>query len=125
MVSDQRNQGESNEFQEAVCCDPGVARCARPVPAGTGTEHHTIQFHHDDTESTCRSDAEHHHDYTGIGISAGPDHSDYRYHYEDQAPPQGEADRHDDDHNHPAPSGAEGHHDNDDHNRAAAIDRGP
>src|ERR1035437_7657802 len=80
MVSDQRNKGESNdEIQEAICCRPGVAHRARPVPAGNGTEHHSIQHLDDDTESTSRSDAEHHqHDITGSGIgAAGPSHSEY------------------------------------------------
>src|SRR5664279_6499965 len=78
IVSAQRNKGESNEIQEAICCRPGVARCARPVPAGNGTEHLTIQFLNDDTESACRSGAKHHHhDFTGSGIgAAGPGHSE-------------------------------------------------
>src|ERR1035437_5097970 len=121
IESDQRNKGESNEIQETTCCRPGVARCARPVPAGHGTEHHSIQFLDDDTEPTSRSDAEHHHDYTGTGLSAGPDHSDYRYQHEVQAP-QGEAERHDNHHNHAAaPADAEGHLNDDDHNHAPAA----
>src|ERR1035441_10572084 len=99
IVSAQRNKGESNEIQEAICCRPGVARRARPVPAGNGTEHHSIQFLADDTQTPGRSDAKHHHDFTGSGIgAAGTGHSEYSYdRYAGR--PGGEANRQDDDHN--------------------------
>ena len=116
MVSDQRNKGESNEIPEAIGCRPGVAHRARPVPAGTGTEQHTVQHHHDDTESTRRSE-HHHHDTTGSGIgAAGPGHSEHGYDgYAGR--PGSEADRFDDDHNHASAKGNR-HHDH--HNHASA-----
>jgi hypothetical protein len=48
ILSDQRNKGESNEIQKAICCRSGVAHLARLALAGNGTEQHTIQYHGDD-----------------------------------------------------------------------------
>src|SRR5664279_44989 len=60
MVIIQRDNGESNEIQNASCCRPRSSVRAHPVVTGNGTEHHTIQ-HHNNTEPTSRADAEHHH----------------------------------------------------------------
>ena len=121
IVSVQCNKRKSNEIPKAICCRPGGAHRARPVPAGNGTEHYLIQHHDDDKESTSRSDGEHHHhDYAGSGISAAsPDHADYRYHYEVQAQ-QSKADRHDNHHYRAAGSADEGKRHDDHHNHAAA-----
>jgi hypothetical protein len=135
---------ENHDIEEAIRFRPGVARCARPIRAGNGAEYLTIQHHDDDTESTFRSDAEHHYDdYTGSGSFAA-DYSDYRYHHQVQAPQgeavrdenhhnhaagrSGEADRHDDHHyNTGARASAEGNHNYNDHTRtpAAIVERTP
>ena len=92
-----------NEIQNAICCYPGVARHDRPVPAGNGTEHHTIYHYH----------------FTGSDSSdTGPDESDHEYNgYAGR--PAGAADRFDDDYNHAPTEGKSDRHD-DHHNRTAA-----
>src|SRR5271157_280266 len=113
-----------NEIQESICFCPGVADRVRPVTAGDGAEHHTVD-NLDNDPGSSRDPEHHHHDFTGPGTHAGPDHADDRDQYQVQQSSQGETDRFDHHHRHTGSRADEADRHHDHHNHAGAASEEP